>query len=299
MPMIMPELVIESIIRDGLEDIKQNPSVLDDVFGNFLATHNTSKYGSGEIQKVKDLLTGTNKTEISVVHSFHEAEARSPSFAIQLGNMAEDQDLARLEDFDEDFCEPLSASDLAALIKVTGIVPTSYDPITGQVLLLDSVDLTTVYPNFIFEDGSGTEFVIQPGMSNELGDKYLFLKKNQSPDITNPSLIKSFLKDQQLEKRGVTDDVSILVAVFSKEALLTKYLFTLLQFILLSRKSDMINRCLFVSTISGSDFSRDKNYQGNSVFTRFLTVQGKVEHDWRSDMVTPIDSFKITATAIE
>ena len=62
---------------------------------------------------------------------------------------------------------------------------------------------------------------------------------------------------------------------------------------MLSRKEDLINRNFAVSTYSGSDFTRNMQYPGDHVFTRFLTISGKVEDSWRSDEVIPIDNLEI------
>jgi len=294
-----PDLVIQSIILDGIENMKADPDVLDDVFGQFGNPYAAQRYGVAEIQKIKDLLTGVDPTEIAVVHSFHEAQARTPCYAIQLGHTVEDKALTKIDDFEEDFCEPLDAAELALLVKETGIIPTSYNPLTGRVQVPDSVDLSQVYPNFIFEDGSAVEHVIRPGLSDVLGDKFFFVGKQATVDIVNPGLIKSFLTQKALEVRGVTHNVDIIIGVFSKEALLTKYLFVLLQFILLSRKADMISRCFYLSSLSGSDFNRDTVYQGDSTFSRFLTISGRIDHSWRSDQVVLIDSAELDATPIE
>lgn len=62
----------------------------------------------------------------------------------------------------------------------------------------------------------------------------------------------------------------------------------------MSRKADLINRCFQKTTFQGSDFTRNLQYEGDHVFTRFLTVSGMIEDSWRSDEITQIDNIEVT-----
>ena len=294
----LPDLIVENVIRNGILDIQNNPDVIDRVFAHMTDGYANRKYGVNEIQKIKDILSGADPTEIAVVHSFHLAVAKTPSFSIQLGSQSEDESLARLEDFEENFCQPLSPSELASLVRATNVIPTSYNPLTGMVRVPDTVDLSDVHRQFIYEDGSNLEHIILSGISNTVGDKYFFIAKQSTPDIVNPGIIKSFLTEKSLTRRGVTDNISLLIGVHTTEPLLTKYLFILLQFFLLSRKEELIQNCLIVSSLSGSDFNPDLAYQGDKVFTRFLTLKGKIENSWDSDMYNLVDNINITTSAV-
>lgn len=297
MSFAFPELVIESIIRDGLEDIKANPEFLDDVFGEFTKAYATRKYGSGEIDKIKTLIAAKN---IAVVHSFHSAAAKAPSFSIQLGFDREDRRTDHLDDYaDLQTTTITDATRLELLKKATNVIPTAYDSATGRVSIPDSVDLSPVYVNFIFEDGSGSIFTIISGISNTPGDKFFFIEPGQVVDLVNPGEIRSFLTEDQYEVRSILNEVRILIGVHTKDALLTKYLYILLKYFLLSRKADAIKRCFDRMVLEGSDFTRDMQYEGDMVFSRFLTVSGYTQDVWRSDQVTLIDSVDIDAIPVD
>lgn len=296
----IPDILIESIIRDGIENMKQRPEVLDDLFGDFTKAYANRKYGQTEIDKIKDLLTGVNNTEIAIVHSFHAAAAKDVSVSIQLGSDTEDKRIAVMEDLSEEILEDIvDAQKLADLIKVENVIPTSYAPTTGQVRVPDSVDLSDVYKRYIYVDGAGTEFELMGGISNTPGDKYFFIAPTQSPDIVNPGILKSFLTEIQTTIRASHQDVQILLGVHAKDALMAKYLYTLVKYFIKSRKKDLIRRGFIVATVAGSDFTRDLRYEGDMVYSRFLTVSGKVEESWRSDQVDLIDSAEIQVTAVE
>jgi hypothetical protein len=294
---IIPDLIVESIIRDGLENIKNDLTIIDDIFSELNENYTLRKYGAAEIAKIKTFFTQKGKS-IAVVHSFHEAAAKNPAYSIQMGMDNEKVDESLLQDFVADTQEDLNATELQDLVKADNIVPDSYDEISGILRLPDSVDLSTAYPNHIYVDGVGTEHTIK-GISEATGDKFLSFEPGSEVDISDFGQIKSFITVKQYEDAQVTDMVKILIGVHSKEALLTKYLYAILKYILLSRKQDMIKRCFDKTTLSGSDFTRDMKYQGDMVYTRFLTITGTVEDSWKSDKVDLIDAIEIDAEPID
>ena len=300
MSFIIPDLVIESVIRDGIENMKAKPEVLDDVFADLTKPYADRKYGEAEITKIKNLLTGANKQNLAIVHSFHEAAAKSPCVSIQLGNDIEDRKTAHINDFEMDLQEPITdATDLQNLVKVENLTPDAYDPVSGRIDVADSVDLSMVHKNYLYVDGDGTEFALKGGISNTTGSKFFFIEPQSDVNIVDPGEIKSFLDIKQIEIRGVRHNVQLLIGVHAKDALLTKYLYTLVKYFLLSRKKDLIKRCFANASLSGSDFTRDLRYEGDMVFTRFLTIDGQVEDSWRSDQVDLIDSVEIDADPID
>ena len=288
MAFVLPDLVIESAIRDGVANLRNNPKIIEDVFSSLTRSYASRKYGNAEIERIKTLIL---KKEINVVHSFHEVQASTPCYSIQLGNDEEDRRLARLDDFEQDLItEIVDPEELSELVKISNVIPTGYDQISGQISIDDSVNLADVYANLIFVDASGVEHKIIGSIINDLGSKMIGVAPNSEVDISNPGLIKSSLNYTQNEIRGVTHNVSLTIGVHAKNALTVKYLYVLLKYFLLSRKADLIRRCFFVSSLTGSDFTRDLEYQGDIVFNRFLTITGKVEDSWNSDDVELIDS---------
>jgi hypothetical protein len=297
MGIVLPDLLIETTIRDGLAYLKKKPSVIDDIFGEMLKGYASRKYGQTEINRIKTLIASKN---IAVVHSFAEAEAKSPCFSIQLGAESEAKERAHLSDHEYDIQEAITDSAaLAALVKVSNLIPTAYDPISGKVSVSDSVDMTPVHPAYIYKDGDGNEFELKPGISNVPGNKFFFIDKFKTPNIGVAGLIKSFLDMTQHEAKGDVSAVNILIGCHSKEALLTKYLYVILKYIMKSRKRDLIQRGFTNSSFQGSDFTKDIKYEGDQIYTRFFTASGQVEDAWSSDDVELIDSIEIDGIPID
>ena len=75
-------------------------------------------------------------------------------------------------------------------------------------------------------------------------------------------------------------NTTINVGIHTKEQLLTKYLYHLTKYFILSSKLDLIRQNFIIATFRGSDFSRDASWQGDHVYTRFLNISGKTEDSW-------------------
>src|SRR5579863_9750659 len=100
----MPELIVESIIRDGLQNVNADPSIIDYVFNELTRTYNQQKYGQAEILRIKALLA----KPLAIVYSYVEVDAKSPCYSIMLGADDEDKKRAQLADFYEYITEPIT-----------------------------------------------------------------------------------------------------------------------------------------------------------------------------------------------
>jgi len=291
MSFTMPDLVVESILREGFMALKRKPELIDDVFASLTKNYADKKYGQKELQRIKDAI---QKRDWGFVHSFGEVESNLPCVSIQLGNESEDKGTAHLEDFEADVTENITDPDeLAGLVKISNIQPLDYDELSGTVYLDNSVNLSSVYPNLLYVDAAGVEHKIIGGIDNTSGQKQFVVEPMSEVDISDEGHIKSSIDFKQYTERGVHNDVQILLGIHTKDALLTKYFYILVKYFLLSRKKDMIDRCFIVSSYQGSDFTRNLKYEGDIVYTRFLTITGKVQDTFRSDQADIFDNVEV------
>lgn len=292
----LPELVLESVIRDGIQNVRADTQIITDIFTQLTRAYNTNKYGSTEVTKIQALM---NK-EIPVVFSYLDVDAKAPCFSIMIGSEDEDRRRDHLGDtyFDEtdDITDPV---ELANLVKVANITPTAYDPLSGKISVDDSVDLSQTYKGLIFVDAVDTEHPLAGGIDNTPGQKCFFVNKGDEVDISGPGEIKSSLDYTLSEIHGTTSDIRLVVGVHARDALTVKYLYILLKYFILSRKKDLISRGLYLPMLSGSDFNRNQEVLGDRVFHRFLTLTGKVDDTWRNDQVVLIDNVVICGEPID
>lgn len=297
---ILPELIIESIIRDGLANLKANPKVVESIFAQLTRAYASRKYGDAEIAKIKTLINDKSK-EIAILFSYHEVDAKPFSYSIMVGTDSEAKSRTHLDDHYEGIEEQIvDEAELEALHRVNDLEVLSYNERTGKVTVSDSTDLSPVYRNMIYVDAAENEFPILTGINNTPGDKSFFIQKQAEVDFSEATgYIKSSLDYKAYEIRGTTSQVNLIIGVHSKDALTTKYMYILLKYFLLSRKKDLIKRGIYTMSYDGSDFNRDSQYVGDQVFSRFLTISGKIDDTWRSDEVILIDNIDIKGTPID
>jgi len=288
----VPDLIIESVLRDGFEAVRRDPSILDDVFKQLtqLSPLMNKKYGDREVRKIKDWF---EKKEVSIVQAFSQVVDNLPCISIQLIDDTESIKYAHMDDFEDDVQQTMTDPEkLAGLVVLSGITVDSYDAMSGTVYVPDAVNLAAVHANHIYVDRNGDEFPIVGGIVNTDGVKQFCIAKLSEPDISGTGEIKSSLNFEQWEKRGNIEDQKMLLGIHTEERLLTIYLYILVKYILLSRKKDLITRGLQLPTYQGSDFTRNLEYN-EPVFSRYLTVGGIVQNDWISDKVVPIDLVEV------
>lgn len=287
----MPELIVESILRDGFNNARRDNSAIDDVFADMLLPFASKKYGDKEINKIKDII---NNDEVSIVHAFNLTNTNFPCISIQLADDREKENEAQWGDYQDNLVLPFTTpTQLASTVIVAPFTPTSYDAVTGIVKVPDGVSLAAVYPNLLFVDVNGVEFPIIGGIDNDLGLKQFMIAKGGTPTISAGAQIKSSINYDIYQHRGNMEQTQLILGIHSKEALLTKYLYILVKYFTLSRKTDMTSRGLQVNTYNGSDFNRNVEYAGDVVYSRFFHVSGRVQHEWRSDKVQLVDNVQV------
>ena len=75
------ELTLETIIRDGLGDLRNNPSQLDDIFSKFLNTYFNNQFGQTAIDELK---TYIQNNQIKLVQSWSMVPMQLPCVSIEL-----------------------------------------------------------------------------------------------------------------------------------------------------------------------------------------------------------------------
>ena len=290
MSFLLPELIVESVIRDGIAGLCNNLEVVDNIFASLTEPYNAQKYGEAELNKIKNLLS---KKQIAVVHNLHDIAARVPCYSIQLGSDSEKQNEAMINDFSDETIETLTdPADIAALVKASSLVPTAYNSNSGKLSFTAGTDLTNIQKNNIYVDASGAEFSIQTVVKSST-EPHVFLVKGLTVDISDFGEIRSSLNFKKYEKKTIVSEEQLIIGCHSKDALTTKYLYILLKYFLNSRKESLIKRCFIVSTFQGSDFSKAAQYQGDHVYHRFYTIRGRIDDSWRADEVDLIENLEV------
>ena len=145
------DVFFRRIIELTLQDIKENPWLVDDILSDFVTDPMLSTvYGQKEIESAKKWL---NDNEISVFLPHRMDMEKMPCITISIGSNTEDKSLARLADQTE-CVETYEAGDIGKTIQyvVTPFTYTSYDQVTGYMITPPEVDLSIVQPGMVVVD---------------------------------------------------------------------------------------------------------------------------------------------------
>lgn len=286
MGFIFTDLVVESIIRDGLADMRAKLSTsndqVPDLFSEMLASHLSVKYGSSEIAKIESMVLNN---DIAVVHAFAQIATSIPCISLQLVSNSEDESLAGVSDFAGN-----ADVSITPTIYVSGITCDSYDPIIGVV------DMSSANPNLaqvrtgnMFQDGTLNKYEIIGAIDNTLGHKTIAIEKGLTLNLTGCSIM-SATSIERRETKYIPDRESIMIGLHTENALQTKYLYNIVKYILVSRKDDLIQRGAGLISLEASDFTFDISKLPDNVFTRSITARLLVYHTFRTGLVQLVDS---------
>lgn len=284
------EFVFESVIRDGLGELRATPSKLDDIFSRFLEAHFNNQYGQAKINEIKTYITNN---QIRIVQSWAMVPTTVPCISIQLESSSEDPEIQNIGNayLDED-------ESITPTVYVPVITPGTYDAVSGKLTVINSADLSMICPGMIFVDFAGTKFTILSGNSNLSGNKYINIGPAKEPDLSGDGKIESSLDKKRTERRMVRLRESIRLGCHAKDDVhLAKYIFYILTYILKSRQEALITRGIHLDWGQGSIYDRDDTFKGENIFSRFIKANCITEFDWDQKEVNLVDCFDLTIRA--
>jgi hypothetical protein len=278
---VLPDLILEHILREGFQVLRQNPQHVDVIMSFMKQDWVLKKYGQTEINKIKKVFS---EKEFSIVHAFSDVVANAPCISIQLSSDVEMTNRSGYSDIKGKVVEGVGENQYSGLDPITEeslvlvdlLVPSSYNPVTG-IMILGSGDMSSIQSGHIYRDASGNPHTIQGVDENTFS---LFFLKNSDIDISNYGKIVSALNTRTFQTYTTREKQSLLLGMHSKNRLMALYLYTIVKYILHAKKRDLIKRGFDLPTMAGSDFTRDLDHMADIVHHRFLTVSGEVCENW-------------------
>jgi len=92
---VIPQVALHRVIWQGIQILKQNPDVLDDIFLYYTCDPMNRDYGQAYIDGIKTWLTGT---DIPVVQAWSLNPQIAPQIAVRLASEQEDESKAAIGD---------------------------------------------------------------------------------------------------------------------------------------------------------------------------------------------------------
>lgn len=281
------EFVLETVLRDGLGELKATPTKLDDIFSRFLEAQFINQYGQAKIDQIKTYIANN---QIRIVHGLAMVPTNMPCISIQLvraDEAEEDQNLGN------DYLE--SDATVAPQVYVPVVDPGTYDTLTGKLTVINLADLSPICPGMVFVDASDVKFPIVAPISNLSGNKYISIGSGQTPDLSPGGRIESSIDFTRTDRRMIRIRETISLGCHSKDDLhLTKFLYYILVYILKSRQDSLIARGVELDKGTGNIFDRADEFEGENIFSRYLDFNCLTEFVWNQSEVQVFDCFDLT-----
>lgn len=283
----MAEFAIESIIRQSLKEIiNENIDIhMNDALGRLTLNDVVDKYGNTEVLKVKQFL---QTQQVNIIQSLTQLANNEnlPSFSIHLMSDAEDESKAGFNDFDGETVVPIAPRVIVPLFNAN-----SYDSDTGTISVPDSADLQNVYKGMTFLDGHGVGYTISDPISNFAGNRYFTINANiPMVGLLNAQIVSS-ITSQIWRVKYTTTNENIMIGVHTDNALMTKYLYYVLRYILYRQRHKFQEYQMQLSKYDGSDFSLNQVSLPEAVYSRWITARFVTYNFWHDVPLKIIDAI--------
>jgi hypothetical protein len=270
----IPEIIIESIIRDGFKMFRETPdAIIKDVFGFLLDDAIYDKYGDSELKKIKKVF---GKKQVPIHHATHLAAAQELAVSIEFLSDAPQQEF--LDDFigQED-------EDETAEIIATSISIDNYDSLSGVLYIEDASDISAVAKNEILVDIDGDEFTIF-GVLNETGNKQIHISPLSEINISGLASVKSPIDYKLSHVRGRNQHITCMIVAHAKDPLTCKYLYSLIKYFLDYKGLELAQLGIINASYKGMNYQQDPNYAGDFSYMKALQLDGMIEENWSTDL---------------
>lgn len=288
----LTEFVFETILRDGLNEVRLDSSKLDDLFSRFLKTYFDTQYGQDKIDELK---TYFSSNPVRIVHAKSQIPKQVPCVSIQMMRTDEESGLQQFSDQFEEVEEAKTPT-----IIVPTATPGTYDTVTGKLTVVNAADLSQICPGMHFVDNSGVIFDIESGNSNMSGNKFINIGKGKTPDLGGDGRIESSIDKTRTERRQIRLRETIAIGCHANNQVhLAKFLFAVVYYVLKSRSDVLEERGIQVSRGDTSIFDMEEEFQTELVYSRYIQMQCITCFDWDQAEVNLIDCFDVDIKAEE
>lgn len=283
------DVIIKTAIEQGLEDMRENVWLLDDVLSQFTQEEALkTKYGQKEIDAAKEWFLNNN---ISVYLQHRIDKDSLPAVIIGLGSSVEMEDMKHMGDLSSQV-ETLMPSQIGKPIPyvVKPFTPEGYDDDQGLVFVPSEVDLSIISPGMILVDpsnGNGYEILgIKPGA--------IEIAPNLNLDASKLAVVPKYqIYRVRREHTFFSESYTIGCHVHGDVAPLL-WLHAIVCYILLRyRESLLEGRSFTQSKISSSDLMQNQDFSvagAENVYSRYITLTGQVENSWLKSPKRVIES---------
>lgn len=280
MGIVLTDYVIESVIREGLNELKADPTIIDNVMSQLVSSYLKTDYGQQTINELKDYV---QKNKIYVYQSYGLQGNKMPCYSINLASSIESEREAAMQDRGTEIINTIEPVD-----QTVYFTPLSYNSVTKTVAVPNTVNLSDIKVGSIFVDASDAEFQIYGGIDNTSGSKSFIINvgvTDAEPNVSGQCIVRSNIVNQILECETVPFRETILIACYAQnDPNIAKFMYYILMYILHRKKSVLEARGIELSNITSSDFAREGGMtEPEHVYSRYVTLSCLTRFTYTTD----------------
>ena len=272
------DTVIKLAIEQGLNDIRSNPWLIDNIMGHFKDPA-LSVYGQKEIDRCKEWF---KNHKIEVLLRYRNDKDEFPCVTIALNGSSEIEDMRHLADTSTESVI-LMPSDINKPINyvVKPFIPTEVNNDTGFVGISPSIkSARLIRPDMILVDVStGDGYLIK-----EIAEDGIFVEAGLNISAPKLAVVPRFqFYEAKVEHSFFRESYTIGCHVHGDPSTLL-WLHAIVSYSLLRYKESLLEARGFTqSSFSSSDLAPNQYMStpgGENVFSRFITLSGMIENSW-------------------
>lgn len=280
MAIFQSDLSIKTAIQLGMDDIRKNLWLIDDILGDALSNpYLTDKYGQKQIDACKEWFSNN---QIDIYMSERRDKDRFPCITITLGTSAEKPEMKTMADQSTETIKLLPnkiAKPIPYVVKpFSGF---SYDPTSGELSIPPNIQNTNgIAPGMILVDPATSQgYVI-----NDIFTNGIVIEPSLTITAAKLGIVPQYqFYEARIEHSFFQETYNIGCHVHGDPQALLWLHSIVLYSILRYRESLMEAQGFCESVVNSSDLQTNPQYSGpggEEVYSRYITLTGQVENSW-------------------
>jgi len=286
------DLIIKQAIELGLEDIRKNPWLLDDVMGQFTKDSRLVKaYGQKEVDACKEWFLN-NRIEINL--RFRQDKDQFPCITIGLGSSSEMEDMKHMADLSTEI-EELMPNQIGKPIPyiVKPFVPVSYDSDRGLMVVGSDTSTRKVREGqLIVDPATGNAYPIV-----SITAEGLFIAEGTELTANKFAIIPKYQSYKVRREHSFFQETYSIGCHVVGEPTQLLWLHAITMYSLLRYKESLLEGREFAqATFQSTDMAPNNSFGpagGDNVFSRYINMSGMVENSWIKTPARTIEAVEV------
>lgn len=272
------DLIIKTVIELCLEDMRQNPWVIDDVFRSLIENPLLrKKYGLKEVTRAREFILNN---EIPIYMKNRLDKQDFPCITIAVGASQEDKSLATLGDLDVEV-EEYSPQDIGATISyiIPPFEPTSYDSVTGIIEIPDSIEEYKYISNdmVVADPETGNGYIIQ----GKAGNHGIQIAAGTILNAKKLAIVPRYQTLRARRERAISQEKYNIGCHVSGDPTELIFLHSVIKYALYRYREGLLEHNNFqLSRLASTDMVLNESFGIEHIYSRWISLTGQVEESW-------------------